>query len=289
VDLERYWASGEVTVMLARGAGLLERARELHDPAREMLISARLIAAAATSGQLALADAYLGRAEELAATHGLRVSFWARAGRCQFHVVRGDLAAAAECTKELTREAVAERDPLLEITCLRNRGEDLLELGRMEEARPVLEQAFALSVRMGELWSRTELTADLAIVAATQGRSDEADGLVRDARAASRGADIFSIAYVAYASAWVHEAAGRISAAQSEYERALEVMGRTEYALPKAWMQLRFLEFLLKTGRPLEARRELDLIEPFLGSAIGAVGERMAAARNAVGVSAPKG
>ncbi|MDP9245932.1 MAG: AAA family ATPase [Chloroflexota bacterium] len=289
VDLERYWASGELTVMLARGAALLERARTLGDPAREMLVSARLVGAAATSGQLGLADAYLTRAEDLAAAHGLRVSFWARAGRCQFHAVRGDFVAATECTKELAREAVAERDPLLEITCLRNRGEDLLELDKVAEAKPVLEEALALSVRMGELWSRTELTADVAIVAALQGRPEEADRLLRDARASSRGADIFSVAYVAYASAWVHEAALRIPEAQTEYERALEVMGRTEYAVPKAWMQLRFVEFLLKAGRPTEARRELDLIEPFLGDAIGAIGQRMVAARNAVGVSAPKG
>jgi class 3 adenylate cyclase/tetratricopeptide (TPR) repeat protein len=289
VDLERYWASGALTVMLARGAALLGRSRALADGPREMLICARLIGAAGTSGRDELAADYLRNAEELGASLGLRLPFWARAGRCQFHAVRGDLAAAAECMRSLRDEAVAERDITLEITTLRGRGENLMELGRIEEAKPILDEALALSVRMNELWSRTELTANVALIAALQGDGQRADRLIGEARTLARPADLFAGAYVAYASARIHEILARPAEADAEYHRALEAMDRTEFALPKAWMQLRYVEFLLKSGRPADARRELEQVEPFLGDTIGALGLRMAAARTAVAPSSTRG
>jgi ATP/maltotriose-dependent transcriptional regulator MalT len=275
--------------MLARGAVLLERARALGDGPREMLISARLIGAAGTSGRNELADDYLRKAEELSALLGLRLPFWARAGRCAVHAVRGDLAAAADCMQGLRDDAVAERDVNLELTALRTRGENLMELGRIDEAKPILDEARALSIRMNELWSRTELTASVALVAALQGDRERADRLIGEARTLARPADLFAGAYVAYASARIHETLGRPAEAEADYHRALDAMSRTEFTVPKAWIQLRYVEFLLKSGRPVYARRELQQVEPFFGDTIGAVGMRMAAARSAVAPSSARG
>ena len=282
VDLERYWASGELTVMLERGAALIERAKQLGDRPRELLITGRLIGAAGVSARSELAARYLRTADELAAASGLRVPFWVRSARCLVPAMRGDLAAAAACQERLRSEAVVERDPVLEIIGLRIGGEDLMELGRIDEAAPRLQQGFDLSVRMGELWSRTELTADLAMIAAARGDQDRADRLIAEAQTVVRESDRFALSYVAYASARVHQVAGRAREAEADYRRALEVMVATEYHLPMAWMQLRFVELLLQSGRLVEARAELELVEPFLGETVGDIGRRMAEARTAV-------
>jgi class 3 adenylate cyclase/tetratricopeptide (TPR) repeat protein len=289
VDLERYWASGELSLMLERGAALVERARQLGDRAREMLISARLVGAAGMSARSELADEYLSTADRLAAELGVRVPFWVRAARCQLHAVRGDLALAAACHMGLHAEAIVEREAVLEITSLRVGGENFLELGRIDEAAPILEQAFALSVRMGELWSRTELTADLAMIAAARGERDLADRLIREAGEIKRDTDIFSVAYVSYASARIHESAGRTGEAEAGYRRALEVMTGTEYVVPKSWMQLRFIEFLLGLGRSADARQEFERAEPYVRGTIADTGARVAAVRMALASSPTTG
>src|SRR5689334_3510352 len=134
---------------------------------------------------------------------------------------------------------------------------------------------------MNELWSRTELTANVALIAAFQGDADRADRLIAEARALARPTDLFAVAYTAYASARIDAALARPESADAEFRRALEVMSTTEYAVPKAWMQLRYVEFLLKAGRAADARRELQQVEPVLGHTSGAVGQRLAAARSA--------
>ena len=285
IDLERYWASGELSIMLERGAALVERARQLGDRPREMLLCARLVGAAGVSARRELAAEYLRVADGLAASYGLRLPFWIRAGRCQLQAVGGDLDAAAACQARLHTEAVVEHDVVLEITTLRNGGENLLELGRLDEAKSLLEEALALSVRMGELWNRTELTADLAVVAAQQGDHDRARRLIEEARLVQRETDRFAVAFVAYSAARVHQAAKRVREADEEYRSALELMGRTEYHVPKSWMQLRYIEFLLENDRRDDARREFELAQPFLGGTIGDIGRRVAAIRGVLASS----
>ncbi|HEV2249873.1 MAG TPA: hypothetical protein VGT60_05140, partial [Candidatus Limnocylindria bacterium] len=289
VDLERYWASGELSVMLERGAALLGRARSLGDRPREMLLAARLVGAAGVSGQRELADEYLGIADGIAASDGLRVPFWVRAARCQLHAVRGDTEAAIACQVRLHAEAVAEHDPVLEIATLRNAAENLLELGRIADAQPLLEQGLALSVRMGELWNRTELTADLGVVAAELGDHDRAQRLIAEARELQRATDRFAVAFVCYSAGRVHQAVALVPEAYAQYRMALDLMSRTEYHVPKSWMQLRTIEFLLRNERLDEARREFELAEPFLDGTIGDVGRRVAAIRGALASSRTPG
>jgi len=149
----------------------------------------------------------------------------------------------------------------------------------------VLEQALATSVRMSELWSRTELTASLAIIAAARGDRDRADQLVAEADGLKRDSDVFAVAYVDYARARVREMTGDFVGSADAYLRALEVMGTTEYVVPKAWMQLRYVELLLKAGRAADARLEYERAHPYVGETIAFLGDRVAAVRAALASS----
>ena len=62
----------------------------------------------------------------------------------------------------------------MQLSGLRNRGELLIEWGRAADARPAVEAALAESVRTGELWNRTELTAALGQIAGVAGHDARA-------------------------------------------------------------------------------------------------------------------
>ena len=83
----------------------------------------------------------------------------------------------------------------------------------------------------------------------------------------------------------MHQDAKRVREADEEYRSALELMGRTEYHVPKSWMQLRYIEFLLENDRRDDARREFELAQPFLGGTIGDIGRRVAAIRGVLASS----
>jgi class 3 adenylate cyclase/tetratricopeptide (TPR) repeat protein len=262
--LDRYWASGQLGEMLERGRLLRERAQHLGDGPRELLICARLIGAAGQSGASELAAEYEQAAEALVATLGLRMPQWGRTSRCARLRLTGDFAAADACMQALYAEGLAERDPVLQISSLRNRGELLIEAGRPDEARPVLEHALAESVRTGELWSRTEVTAGLGQIAAAAGDDVRARDLIADAESLMRETDLYAVAFVAFSAGRVNELGGRRTEAEASYRRALEVLTRTEYVFRVAWMRLSFAEFLLKQGRVQDAKREFAEAEPFL-------------------------
>jgi len=289
LDLERDWASGELSLMLERGRALLERARSAGDRPREMLICARLIGVATLAGRSALGAEYVRTTDDLARSLGMRLPPWARRARCGRIRLIGDLTAAADCYGQLHAEALADRDPVLEISSLRSQGELLLELGRVAEARPVLEQALATSLRSGEQWNRTELTAALGVVAATDGDAERADRLIGEARAIVREADRHAVSYASYAAARVNELTGRPRESEAEYRRALEVIDATDFRHPAAGTRLRFTEFLLKERRFGEARREFERIEPLFGGTEAEVGRRIAAVREALASSRTAG
>src|SRR5258708_15196213 len=90
-----------------------------------------------------------------------------------------------------------------------NRGELMLDLRRYSEAQPFIEAALEISVRIGETWSRTELTADLALARAGQGDLAGAERLLADARALARPSDVFAFATVRWREAGVLDLAGR--------------------------------------------------------------------------------
>ena len=282
VDLDRYWASGQLSEMLRRGRALRDRAREIGDGARELLLSARLIGAAEQAGQIDLAGEYQRSADDLAARLGLRLPQWGRVARGGRLRANGEYAAAEVCFRELRHEARAEGDPLLEIAALRNEGELLIETGRAAEATPMIEEALAMSIRTGELWSRTELTAALGQTAAAAGDHERAAKLLQEARTAARDADRYAIAFVAFSAAKINEAAGRMSEAESEYVRALELLGQMEYRQRAALMRLGYVEFLVRAGRQADAKRELDAAWPLVGHFIAEGGQQLAALRESL-------
>jgi class 3 adenylate cyclase/tetratricopeptide (TPR) repeat protein len=282
IGLERFWADGKLTEMLDRGQALRERARQLGDGPRELLICARLIAAASQSGDVELAEEYERAADSLVAQLGARMPHWGRVARCAHLRNLGDYAAADACLQALYTEGVAERDPMIQIGGLRNRGELLIEWGRVAEARPLVEQALAASVRTGELWNRTELTAASGQIAAAAGDDARARELIGDAEAMVRETDLYAIAYVAFSAGRVNDLGGRPAEAEASYRRALEVLGQTEYVFRAAWMRLVLAEFLLKQGRTSDAKREFDAAEPFLRHQVAEGARRTTALRESV-------
>jgi tetratricopeptide (TPR) repeat protein len=282
IALEPFWASGQLSEMLERGRALRERAQQLGDGPRELLICARLIGAAGQSGASELAAEYEGAAKALVARLAVRMPQWGRVAQCGQLRNKGDFAAADACYRALYAEGVAEQDPVLLISSLRNRGELLVEAGHPVDARPVLEHALAESVRTGELWSRTEVTAALGQVAADAGDDGRARDLIRDAETIVRETDLYAQAFVAFSAGRVHELGGRPREAEASYRRALEVLGPTEYVFRAAWMRLTFAEFLLKQGRVREAKREFEEAEPYLRHQVAEGARRNAALREAL-------
>jgi tetratricopeptide (TPR) repeat protein len=282
IGLESFWASGQLTEMLARGRALRERAQQLGDGARELLICARLIGAAGQSGDSERAAEYQRAVEELVARLGLRMPQWGRIARCQQLRNSGDALAADACFRAMYADGIAERDLVLQLTSLRNRGETLLDAGRPADARPMLEQALVESIRSGELWSRTELTAGLGQVAAAEGDAARARDLIRDAEALARETDLYAIAYVAFSAGRVNDLAGRPAEAEAAYRRALAVLAETEYVFRAALVRLTLVEFLLAHGRAADAKREFDVADPFLRHQVAEGARRVAVVREAL-------
>ena len=289
IGLERYWASGELSEMLARGSALRERARQLGDGPRELMICARLIGVAAQSGRSELASDYERTALELVARLGVRMPLLGRSARCQRLRATGDVSAADACFEARYLEGVAERDPILQLSSQRNRGELLLEAGRPAEAGPLLEQALAQSIRSGELWSRTELTASLGQVAAAAGDQARALELIHDAEALMRETDLYAVAYVYFSAGRVNELIGRSAEAEAAYRRAFDVFGQTEYVLGASILRLTFAEFLVKQGRLADAQREFDLTETVLRDQVADGLRRMTALREALALQREPG
>jgi class 3 adenylate cyclase/tetratricopeptide (TPR) repeat protein len=280
--LDRNWALGQLSEMLVRGQALRERAREIGDGARELLICARLIGAAGQAGRSDLAGEYQRSADELAARLGLRLPQWARVARGGRLRAIGDYTSADPCFRSLRAEARAEGDRLLEIAALRNRAEMLIEWGHGAEAAPLIEEALAMSVQSGEVWNRTELTAALAETAAAAGDDDRATRLIREAQANVRVTDRYAVAFVASSAAAIHDAAGRTSEADSEYRRALHLLEQMEYRSRTARVRLRYVQFLVRAGRQTEAKSEFDAALPLVGNFVAEGAEQIAAIRESL-------
>lgn len=280
--LDRFWALGELTEMLVRGQALRDRARELGDGPRELLICARLIGAAAQAARYDLADEFQRSADALAAQLGLRLPQWARVARGGRLRANGEFSKADVCFRELTAEARAEGDALLELASLRNRAELYIDWGRIADAEPLLADALVMSRQAGELWNRTELIASLGVAAAVSGDHARAAELLREAAASERADDRYAIAFVAWAAGRIHAAAGRAAEADAEYRRGLELLGQTEYRYRTAVVRMDYVGFLIAAGRPADARRELDLALPVLGHVVGEGRERLEALRRMV-------
>ena len=160
---------------------------------------------------------------------GARVPPWIRVSRCGQLRSEGDLDAAFECYRELLDIARTEGDPLLQIGSYRNRAELLLEGHRYAEAQPLIEAALDISVRLGETWNRTELTAELALAVAGQGDIARAGQLLDAARSLARPSDKFAMATVRFREAGVLGVAGRDREAVDKYREAITQFSHGEW------------------------------------------------------------
>ena len=289
IGLEALWGAGAIAELVERGEALRDRAHAIGDGARELLICARLVPAAVNSGRSDLAAAYQSATDELVARLGAREPPWSRTARCGRIKFTGDLVAAERCYQGIREVAGTERDPLLLVAGLRNGAEILLEEHRYAEAEPLLEQAIALSARIGERWNRTELTGSLAVAIAGRGDLDRAERVLLDARALARPADIFAVARVAHSAALVRELEKRWDEADAEFRTTLQIFAPTGFGASvwDALVRLDYAAFLARAGRAAEAAEHLAAADAQLGPQIGARGARIAALRE--GVSARPG
>ena len=285
IALEALWGNGKVDELLVRGRALQERAREIGDGARELLICGRLVPAALNDGNFALADEYRARTDALVAALGARMPPWARSAACSRLRRAGDTDAALRCYDELEETARTELDPLLFMSRYRSTGEVLaVEQRGYEEAGPFVERGLELSVKIGEQWSRAELTGTRAIIAAASGDLARAEEILREAdELASRG-DIFAITYVSYCRARVAEIAGRLGEAEAGYRKAADGFAATGFAktIWRALALLDSIELLIAEGRGADAAAQLATAEEVLGPQTGQRGARIARLREAL-------
>jgi hypothetical protein len=226
-----------------------------------------------------LATEYQAATDELVVRLGTREPSWSRVARCARLRFDGDSAAAERCYVDNLAKATAEANPIIRIGSLRPLVEMWLEEGRFVEAKSHAEQALEVSQRIGERWSRTELTSALAVALAGTGDIARADRTLEEARSLTRGYDTYAVAYVAYCAARIADIEGRTVEAEAEFRKALDVFERTEFVYRHATLRLEYAEFLARRGRAAEAARELLLVEQALGSQTGARLERIDALR----------
>ena len=282
IGLEALWGSGRIAELVRQGGALRDRAREIGDGPRELQVSGRLVSAALLLGRPDLADAYQAATDELIARLGSREPPWSRVARCARLRFEGAFDAAEECYRENLAAALTEGDALLQIGSLRNIAELMLDEDRFAESEQLAEQALEVSNRIGERWSRTELTATLAVAVAGRRDFDRADRTLLEARSLVRAYDTFAIAWVAFCAARIRELEGRDEEAEAEFRACMNVFGATEFLYRAAEARLEFAAFLARRGRGADATRELEGAEAVLGRQTGARGKRIAALREAL-------
>jgi class 3 adenylate cyclase/tetratricopeptide (TPR) repeat protein len=286
VALEGLWGRGELTALIERGVVLQQRAHEVGDGIRELRLCARLFPASIIAGRLALAEQYRTLTNELVARLGARPPRWAETGRCGLKRVAGDLGAALECYAALEQTARREADPNMVINTLRNQGELLaIDQRRYEDARPFIEQALELSVRIGDQWNRAELTGTSAVLASARGDLATAERLLGQGdEHASRG-DVFAIAYLQFSRARVYELAGRTADADAAYTLASTTFSESGFGRSFwcAHVYLDHAEFLAANGRAAEAASRVAHAEELLGPQFGYRAERIARLRQQLG------
>lgn len=197
----------------------------------------------------------------------------------------GDLDAARECYEDVEQTARREADSNVVMSTLRNQGEILaIDQRRYEDARPFIERALELSVRIGDQWNRAELMGTSAVLAAARGDLAVAERLLADGdEHASRG-DVFAIAYLQHCRARAYELARRTADADASYRLAAVTFSGSGFSRSVwcAQVYLDHAEFLAANGRAADAASRLAVAEEVLGPQIGYRAERIARLRQLV-------
>jgi class 3 adenylate cyclase len=285
IALDADWASGALERLLEKGRVLRERAHEIGDGARELLLCARLAPAATQEARHELAAEYLARADELVAQLGARPPVWLRVSRCGVLRIDGDLEATMRCLEALAHLARVEREAMLEMPLYRGGAEvEALERRRYTEAAAYADKGLALSVRTGERWNRAELTATRAICTAASGDVAAAERQLADAYALAARGDVFAVAHITHCKARVLELAGRAVEAEATLRESAAQYTNSGYGrgLWRAVVHLDLAQLLADHGRPAEAQQQVDEAEGELTPQIGERAARIAKLRERI-------
>lgn len=134
---------------------------------------------------------------------------------------------------------------------------------RHDEEREVYERAIELLSGAPSQGLRAEARTRLANVLVKLGRVEDARIQAEAARAEVASGDTLTIATAAAALGAVRAAEGHPAEAERLYHEALDTIGRTGYVAPRMGIQRDYAIFLMRSGRPAEARPLLEELRAF--------------------------
>jgi class 3 adenylate cyclase len=251
--LEKLFQSGRMGQMLDAGLALVDDALANGEKAVAAQAQARLIGPAIWTGRTSLAEELANRADALAAELGLlSTARMARFFRARLHWARGELSDAEADLRPLLLEYQAAGEKQYSIATARLLAETFVEVGRLDEAEQFIDLGIERSVGTGERWSRTELFAFKAWLAAQRGAADEAEALLAESHATLRDSDYAAGSVYHAILGQIRAVAGRYEEAETALRKSLGVVRTTDNW---SWQMnaLDLAEFLIDRGRFEEA------------------------------------
>ena len=257
LGLEQHFATGALRRMLEEGAELLQRALATGEERRALAIAARLASAALWWGDLAGAERYLDRADELGEKLGVTgIVVWKLQMMARVLYVRGhfDEAVARYRANRALYEEAGHAGYV--VGALRSLCDLYLNEERWEDLDALLTPTLDAAERVGDRWNRAELLAYVAERAAARGDLARARDSLEQARRFVRAIDVTGTAAVDRAASVVAEASGRLEEAEALLRKIVTSLAATDYVPHLGPTRLDLAEFLARHGRVEEAARE---------------------------------
>lgn len=206
------------------------------------------VAAAEPLDHAVLALREVGDRRELSYALGMAAHIDGMRGRYDSAIARHEESIAIHHTE----------DPLAEILGLRSLGKLLVDIGQLEQARPVLERAITLS-RGGERRAYAEVRYTLGQLHLARGDTGRAEAAFREALAvAEEIGDPRGEASARYGFGLVRLATGALDAAEALLRQALELNGRLGSTLTEGRIRLALGELGLRRGELDGALRQVE-------------------------------
>lgn len=184
--------------------------------------------------------------------------------------VRGDDVMALEVSERVAAVALDDGDTYRVISIRRRHAEILERLGRYAESLDVGLAALRDSENTGERWHRAEILALIGQNLVRLGRIDEAVPRMVAAEAMIRGkADISAVAQVRAGQSVLAEAQGDVGAAEARLREAVALVDQGEFRPYQIWLRVEHAELLVRQGRPADAAARLAEIERIAPPAFG--------------------
>ena len=162
-----------------------------------------------------------------------------------------------------------------DIAAARLLGEDLISMNRLSEAEEYIDLALARSLESGDRWSRTELLAIKAWLAARRGRLDEADATLAEALETLRESDYAANGAYYQMLGLVRAMEARDAEAEAAFRRSIRAVDVSDNW---AWQMsaLDLAEFLLSRGRHEEAAALVERVSKAVeGTDLNIVGNQL--------------